>query len=261
MPKQIAPLTELQVRRTKPAEQPYRLADGKGLYLQVMPNGSRYWRMKYRFDGKEKLASFGVYPEVTLADARKACLAARQLLTSGTDPSEQKKEVKRTRALKAVSSFEAVAREWFESQKDGWTEVYAGKVINSLEIDAFPKIGARPIADIEAPHMLEIVRAIEARGVRETAKRVLQRSRAVFQYGIMTGRCTRNPAADIDAETVLKKGAGVKHMARVKPVEIPQLMRDIADYQGDFVTSLALGFMALTFARTMEMDQCGVDGN
>ncbi|MBN3847918.1 DUF4102 domain-containing protein [Paraburkholderia sp. Ac-20342] len=104
MPKQIAPLTELQIRKAKPAEQPYRLADGKGLYLQVMPNGSRYWRMKYRFDDKEKLASFGVYPEVSLADARKACLVARQLLTAGTDPSEQKKEVKRARALESETT-------------------------------------------------------------------------------------------------------------------------------------------------------------
>jgi integrase len=253
MPKQIAPLNDLQVRKAKPAEQPYRLADGKGLYLQVMPNGSRYWRMKYRIDGKEKLASFGVYPEVSLADARKACLAARQLLNAGKDPSEQKKEAKRVRTLEAVSSFEAVAREWFDSQKGGWTEVYADKVINSLEVDAFPKIGSKPIEDIEAPHMLEILRAIEARGVRETAKRVMQRSRAVFHYGIMTGRCSRNPAADIDVETVLKKGAGVKHMARVKPIEIPQLMRDIAEYPGDVVTRLALRFMALTFARTKEM--------
>ncbi|RAS35853.1 tyrosine-type recombinase/integrase [Paraburkholderia bryophila] len=253
MPKQIAPLTEMQARKAKPAEKSYRLADGKGLYLEVMPNGSRYWRMKYRFDGKEKRAAFGVYPEVSLADARKACLAARQQLAAGIDPSEQKKKVKRARALEAVSTFEAVAREWFDSQKGSWTEVYAGKVINSLEVDAFPKIGAKPIGDIEAPHMLEIVRAIEARGVRETAKRVLQRSRAVFQYGIMTGRCSRNPAADIDAETVLKKGTGVRHMARVKPIEIPQLMRDIAGYQGDVVTRLALRFMALTFVRTTEM--------
>ncbi|AIT21250.1 tyrosine-type recombinase/integrase [Burkholderia thailandensis] len=253
MPKQTDPLTDLKVRRAKPAEQPYRLADGKGLYLQVMPNGSRYWRMKYRFDGKEKLASFGVYPEVSLAEARQACLAARKLLAAGTDPTEQKREIKRARAIEASSSFEAVAREWFESQKDGWTEVYANKVINSLEVDAFPRIGSKPLRDIEAPDMLEIVRAIEARGVRETAKRVLQRSRAVFQYGIMTGRCSRNPAADIDAETVLKKGQGVKHMARVKPVEIPQLMRDIAAYSGDRVTQLALRFMALTFTRTTEM--------
>lgn len=209
--------------------------------------------MKYRFGDKEKRAAFGVYPEVSLAQARERCLAARKLLADGIDPSEQKREVKRARALEASSSFEVVAREWFESQKEAWTEVYAGKVINSLEVDVFPRIGAKPIGDIEAPHMLEIVRTIEARGVRETAKRVLQRSRAVFQYGIMTGRCSRNPAADIDAETVLKKGVGVKHMARVKPVEIPQLMCDIADYQGDVVTRLALRFMALTFVRTAEM--------
>jgi integrase len=243
----------MRVRKAKPAEKPYRLADGKGLYLEVMPNGSRYWRMKYRFDAKEKRAAFGVYPEVSLAQARERCVAARKLLADGVDPAEQKKEAKRARAMEAASSFEVVAREWFESQKAGWTEVYGGKVINSLEVDAFPKIGSKPIADIEAPHMLEIVRAIEARGVRETAKRVLQRSRAVFQYGIMTGRCSRNPAADIDAETVLKKGAGVKHMARVKPVEIPQLMRDIAGYEGDVVTRMALSFMALTFVRTTEM--------
>ncbi|MFL9893752.1 tyrosine-type recombinase/integrase [Paraburkholderia sp. RL17-381-BIF-C] len=255
MPKQIAPLTEMQVRKAKPAEKSYRLADGKGLYVEVMPNGSRYWRMKYRFDGKEKRAAFGVYPEVSLAAARQACLAARKQLADGIDPSAQKQEIKRVRALEAASSFEMVAREWFESQKAGWTELYAGKVINSLEVDAFPKIGAKPIGDIEAPHMLEIVRSIEARGVRETAKRILQRSRAVFQYGIMTGRCSRNPAADIDAETVLKKGAGVKHMARVKPIEIPQLMRDIDNYQGDLVTRLALRFMALTFVRTTEMIQ------
>ncbi|MDN7582954.1 tyrosine-type recombinase/integrase [Burkholderia orbicola] len=142
MPKQTDPLTDLKARRAKPAEQPYRLADGKGLYLQVMPNGSKYWRMKYRFDGKEKLASFGVYPEVSLAEARQACLAARKLLAAGTDPTEQKREIKRARAIEASSSFEAVAREWFESQKDGWTEVYADKVINSLEVDAFPRISA-----------------------------------------------------------------------------------------------------------------------
>jgi len=181
MPKQIVALTELRVRKAKPGEQPYRLADGKGPHLQVMPNGSRYWRMKYRFEGKEKLASFGVYPEVSLADVRKECLAARKQLAAGIDPSTQKQENRRIRAIAAASSFETVAHEWFESQKGGWTEVYAGKVINSLEVDVFPKLGTKPIGDIEAPHMLEILRAIEARGVRETAKRVLQRSRAVFQ--------------------------------------------------------------------------------
>ncbi|WP_213763507.1 integrase arm-type DNA-binding domain-containing protein [Caballeronia sp. dw_19] len=253
MPKRADPLTDMQVRKAKPSESPYRLADGKGLYLQVMPTGARYWRMKYRFDEKERLASFGVYPEVSLAEAREKCLAARRLLADGLDPSEQKRAIKRTRVLAAASSFEAVAREWFDNQKDGWSEIYAGKVIGSLEVDVFPRIGSKPIADIEAPQMLEIVRLVEARGVRETAKRILQRSRAVFQYGIMTGRCSRNPAADIDAETILKKGPGVQHMARVKILEIPSLMRDIAGYQGEMVTRLALQFMALTFTRTTEM--------
>ena len=253
MPKRADPLTDLKIRKAKPTDKPYRMADGKGLYLEVMPNGSRYWRMKYRFDEKEKRAAFGVYPEVSLAEAREKCLVARKLLTTGIDPSEYKKGVKRERVRDAASSFEAVAREWFENQRGGWTEVYAGKVINSLEVDAFPKIGNRPISQLNAPDMLEILRAIEARGVRETAKRVLQRSRAVFQYGIMTGRCSRNPAADIDVETVLKKGSGVQHMARVKVLEIPQLMRDIATYEGEMVTRLALQFMALTFTRTTEM--------
>jgi integrase len=253
MPKRTVPLTDMQVRRAKPTDKPYRLADGKGLYLQVMPSGARYWRMKYRFNEKEKLASFGVYPEITLADAREKCLAARRTLASGLDPMEAKKDLERARVLQAASSFEVVAREWFENQKDGWSEIYAGKVIGSLEVDVFPRIGTKPIADIEAPHMLEIVRIVEARGVRETAKRILQRSRAVFQYGIMTGRCSRNPAADIDAETVLKKGPGVRHMARVKVLEIPLLMRDIAAYEGEPVTRLALQFMAHTFARTTEM--------
>ncbi|MCA3858226.1 MAG: DUF4102 domain-containing protein, partial [Burkholderia sp.] len=117
MPKRATPLTEMQIRKAKPAKKPYRLADGKGLYLEVMPNGSRYWRMKYRFDGKEKRAAFGVYPEVSLAAARQACLDARKHLAAGTDPIEQKREVKRTRAIEAASTFEAVAREWFATQK------------------------------------------------------------------------------------------------------------------------------------------------
>ncbi|AOI97357.1 tyrosine-type recombinase/integrase [Burkholderia sp. LA-2-3-30-S1-D2] len=247
------PLTDKAIKNAKPGDKPIKLFDGGGMFLLVTPAGQRYWRLKYRVHGKEKLLALGVYPDVSLAVARRKRDEARENLAAGIDPNEARKETKRAARIAAASSFEAVAREWFDNQRAGWTDTYAEKVIHSLEIDAFPKIGSRPIASIEAPEMLEIVRAIEARGVRETAKRLLQRSRAVFQYGIMTGRCPRNPAADIDAETILKKGTGVRHMARVKPVEIPQLMRDIAGYQGDLVTRLALRFMALTFTRTTEM--------
>ncbi|WP_176015638.1 integrase arm-type DNA-binding domain-containing protein [Burkholderia sp. BCC0398] len=247
------PLTDKAVKNAKADDKPVKLFDGGGMFLLVTPAGQRYWRLKYRVNGKEKLLALGVYPDVSLAVARRKRDEAREKLAAGIDPNEAKREVKRSARIATASSFEAVAREWFDNQRAGWTETYAEKVIHSLEIDAFPKIGSRPIASIEAPEMLEIIRAIEARGVRETAKRLLQRSRAVFQYAIMTGRCTRNPSADIDAETILKKGQGVQHMARVKPLEIPQLMRDIAAYPGEPVTRLALELMALTFVRTKEM--------
>ncbi|KVP73989.1 integrase [Burkholderia ubonensis] len=247
------PLTDIQVRNAKTSAAPYKLTDGNGMFLLVQPNGAKYWRLSYRFLGKQKTLALGVYPAVTLATARKKRDEAREQIAAGIDPGEAKKEARRAAEIAAANSFEAVAREWFDSQRPGWSDCYAEKVLNSLEVDVFPKIGPRPIAEIDSPQMLSIVREVEARGVRETAKRILQRSRAVFQYGIMTGRCSRNPAADIDAQTVLKKGPGVQHMARVKATEIPQLMRDIDAYQGDLVTRLALRLMALTFVRTTEM--------
>ncbi len=248
-------LTDLKVRTAKPAERQQELYDGGGLLLLITPAGGKRWVLKYRVDGKEKSLALGTYPEVSLAEARARRDSTREKLAAGVDPGEAKKADKRAAQLAAASSFEIVAREWFETQRGGWSEVYAGKVVNCLEVDVFPRLGARPIASIDAPELLAIIRTVESRGARETAKRVLQRSRAVFQYGIMTGRCTRNPAADIDAETVLKKSAGVQHMARVKATEIPQLMRDIDEYSGDLVTRLALRFMALTFVRTKEMIQ------
>ncbi|MFM0130021.1 tyrosine-type recombinase/integrase [Paraburkholderia sediminicola] len=258
MPKQINRLTELQCRTSKPADKPHRLYDGHGLYLQVMPTGSRYWRLKYRLNDKEKLLALGVYPEVSLLKARESVRVARDLLRNGTDPSEQTARKKRAREeqaskIEAASSFEAVAREWLANQKDGWSPRYAKKILGYLEVDAFPRIGQMAIGDIEAPHIVDMVRAIEARGVRETAKRVLQLVRAVFEHAIIERRCKRNPAADINAKVLLKKGVRVRHMPRVEALEIPDLMRGISAYKGELITRLALRFMALTFARTSEM--------
>lgn len=215
------PLTDIQVRNAKASAAPYKLTDGNGMFLLVQPNGAKFWRLSYRFLGKQKTLALSVYLAVTLATARKKRDEAREQIAAGIDPGEAKKEARRAAEIPAANSFEAVAREWFDSQRPGWSDGYAEKVLNSLEVNVFPKIGPRPIAEIDSPQMLSIVREVEARGVRETAKRILQRSRAVFQYGIMTGRCSRNPAADIDAQTVLKKGPGVQHMARVKATEIP----------------------------------------
>jgi integrase len=167
-----------------------------------------------------------------------------------------KQEQRRAAKRAAGNSFEAVARDWFNTQKESWTDVYAGKVIASLENDVFPVMGTTPIADLRAPAILDLLKKIEARGVRETTKRVLQRMRAVFQYGIVYGVCDRNPATDIDidSEAVLKS-APVQHMARVSLAELPQLLRDIEGYEGDKVTRLALQLMTLTFVRTTEMIQ------
>ncbi|WP_429497428.1 tyrosine-type recombinase/integrase [Robbsia andropogonis] len=246
-------LTDTAVKNTKPGDKPIKLFDGGGLFLLVTPAGGRLWRLKYRFGGKEKLLAIGAYPAVTLAGARKARDEARELLAAGADPGAAKKEDKRLAALNVATTFEAVAREWYAGQITGWSEDYGSKVLTSLEVDVFPTLGDRPIADIEAHHLVAVLRKVEARGVRETAKRILQRCRAVFQYGIMTGRCPRNPASDIDSRVVLKKGPAVQHMARVKAVELPQLMRDIAAYDGEAVTRLALELMALTFVRTTEL--------
>lgn len=160
------PLTDIQVRNAKASAAPYKLTDGNGMFLLVQPNGAKYWRLSYRFIGKQKTLALGVYPAVTLATARKKRDEAREQIAAGIDPGEAKKDARRAAEIAAANSFEAVAREWFDSQRPGWSDGYAEKVLNSLEVDVFPKIGPRPIAEIDSPQMLSIVREVEARGVR-----------------------------------------------------------------------------------------------
>ncbi|KWR80321.1 MULTISPECIES: tyrosine-type recombinase/integrase [Cupriavidus] len=262
MPRTVEPLTDTKIRNAKPRERSYKLFDGGGLYLEVMADGRKLWRFKYvRPSGAENRLGFGTYPGVTLAQARAQRDAARSHVADGKDPGAVKQDQRRAAKIAAGNSFEAVARDWHATQKESWSEVYAGKVIASLENDVFPVMGSTPIADIRAPAILDMLKKIEARGVRETTKRVLQRMRAVFQYGIVYGLCDRNPATDIDSDVVLK-AAPVQHMARVTLGEMPQLLRDIDAYEGDKVTRLALQLMTLTFVRTTEMIQaqwCEID--
>lgn len=259
MPIRVEPLSDTKLRNAKAKEKPYKLADGGGLFLEVMPDGRKLWRFRYfRPSGSENRLGFGVYPEVTLAQARAQRDSARTLLATGTDPGAAKQDQRRAAKIAAGNSFEAVARDWHATQKEGWNDVYAGKVLASLENDVFPVLGNSPISEIRAPAILELLKKVEARGVRDTAKRVLQRMRAVFQYGIVYGLCDRNPATDIDSEVVLKQ-APVQHQARVPLAELPQLLRDIDGYEGDKVTRLALQLMTLTFVRTTEMIQAKWD--
>ncbi|CEJ19699.1 cp4-like integrase protein [Ralstonia solanacearum IPO1609] len=216
----------------------------------MMPNGSKYWRLKYRIAGKEKRLALGVYPSVGLAQARTARDDARRLIAAGTDPSQARKEAKLATTTARAHTFEVVAREWHEKQSATWVPTYATKVLHSLETDVFPDLGARPIAEITAPQMLATLRKVESRDALETVARLQQRCSAVFRYAIVTGRAIHNPCTDLKGAF---KTAKVQHMARVQANEVPTLIRNIRGYDGDLITRIALQFMALTFVRTKEL--------
>ncbi|MFA7293736.1 MAG: integrase arm-type DNA-binding domain-containing protein, partial [Rhodocyclaceae bacterium] len=195
------PLTEVAVRNAKPKEKPYRLADEKGMYLETHPSGGKYWRLKYRFAGKEKRLALGVYPETSLAEARRRRDYARELIANGADPSEAKKAAKHAQTIAAENSFEAVARRWHQrgNPKKLWLPEYAEKIMRSLEVDVFPQIGARPINEIRPPEALAMLRKVEARGTLETLKRVRQRVRDVFTFAIAEGlRDSENPVSGLE---------------------------------------------------------------
>jgi integrase len=246
-------LTDPDIRNAKPKEKPYKLADGGGLFLLVNASGSKYWRMKYRYAGKEKLLALGVYPDVTLKQARKKREDARRKLDENIDPGEQRKAEAREKKLAAVNSFETVAREWYAKQLHTWVKTHSTDVLRRLEGNIFPAIGPRPIAKIDAPELLATVRKIEARGAYDLAHRVLAVCGQVFRYGIATGRCSRDISADLRGALTPHKA---KHQAAVRPEELPELMRSIATYDettGDTLTRLALQLLAETFVRTSEL--------
>lgn len=190
-------LSDAKVRNAKPRTKPYKIADGEGLFLLITPAGSKYWRLKYFFTGKEKLLALGVYPEVTLADARDRRAEARKVLAAGNDPAEAKKEVKRLATLKSANAFETVAREWFEKRKHEWAPSSADTMLARLEQHILPKLGPRPVADIAPPEVLAMARVVEDRGTLETARRVMQMCGRIFMYAIATGRTERNPVPDL----------------------------------------------------------------
>jgi integrase len=244
------PLSDIAIRNAKPGETDIRLFDGGGMFLLITPKGAKWWRFKYRFDGKNKLLSFGVYPEVSLKQAREERDKARELLRQGTDPSAARKRAKQSQQASLESSFEFIAREWIGQQSGRWTPDHAERVLVSLEQDAFPTLGARPVNEIEAPELLDMVRAIERRGALETAGRVMQRCAAVFRYAVHTGRTKHNPAGDLRGALKTRK---VEHRAALSRAELPELLRKIEAYDGRLLTRLALRFTALTFVRPGEL--------
>jgi len=244
-------LTDTTARNAKPREKPYKLSDGHGLYLQVEPSGSKLWRLKYRFHEKEKRLAFGVYPEVTLSQAREHQKEARRLLNTGIDPAEYKKQAKRAAVIASANTFEAVGREWFLKFSSVWAESHSSKVLLRLENDVFPWLGSRPIASIEADALLETIRRTEARGALETAHRCLGYCGQIFRYAIATGRAKRNPAADLRGALPPVKST---HFASITdPDGVGGLLRAIDGYHGDLKTRCALRLAPLTFVRPGEL--------
>lgn len=247
-------LTATAVRNAKPQEKTYRLADGGGMYLEVTPAGGRYWRLKYRHAGKEKRLALGVYPAITLAQAREARDAARQLIAQGIDPSAARKTEERQRKVAAANTLRAIAMEWLE-------EVHKNKVVpdhyrhdrRRLEIHALPSLGGQTLTEINAADILECLRKIEKQGKLETAKRVRTLLSLVYRYAIATERADRDPAADLKGAL---RAPQVKHHAAItEPQEIAKLMRAIFAYNGELVTLSALKLSALVFVRPGELRQ------
>ncbi|SFW19175.1 integrase arm-type DNA-binding domain-containing protein [Nitrosovibrio sp. Nv17] len=245
------PLTDLSVRSSKPEAKPRKLADEKGLFLLLHPNGSKYWRFKYRFNGKEKLLALGVYPDVSLAQARDRRDVARKHVANGVDPCLLKQETKRAGKEAASNSFEAVAREWYAKYSPGWVKSHGDKIIRRLERDIFPWIGSRPISEITAPALLATLRRIEERGALETAHRALQNCGQVFRYAVATGRAERDPSGDLRG--ALPPAREKHHASITDPGMIGGLLRALDDYRGSFVTRCALQLAPLLFVRPGEL--------
>ena len=245
------PLTTTRIRTAAVSDKPYKLFDGDGLYLLVNPNGGKWWRLKYRFRGKEKLLSLGTFPEVPLAKARERCRDARALISDDVDPSVNRKAQQSAQKDSAANSFEVIAREWFEKYSKGWAESHSEKIIKRLERDVFPWLGRRPISEITAQEILGVLRRIEARGANETAHRALQNCSQLLRYAVVTGRVERDPCGDLRG--ALSPVKGKHHASITAPEAVGGLLRAIDSYKGSLITKCALKLAPLVFVRPGEL--------
>ncbi len=246
-----ASLTATKVKNAKGREKPYKLTDGQGLFLLVTPSGSKLWRFKYFFAGKEKLLAFGTYPEISLAEAREKRDAARRQVSNDVDPGEVRKAQKVAKVAVTENSFEVIAREWHGKFSGSWSPSHAETTLRRLGLDAFPIIGARLIAEIKPPELLAMLRRIESRGALETAHRVRTICSQVFRYAVATGRAERDPAADLKGALPPYKSS---HLAALtEPKDVAPLLRAIDGYQGSYVVKCALQLAAMFFVRPGEL--------
>lgn len=256
MPKKIAPLTDVQIKNAKPQSKSYKLADGGGLYLEVLPMGGKSWRMKYRLQGKEKRLVFGLWPEVSLKQARQRRDEARALVADGVDPGEKRKQDKaevKALADEEANTFEKVAHEWHARQVAVWSQGHAEKVLTIMGQYLFPSIGSVPIAQLRAPAILPILREVEGRGINYTAKRLRQYCEAVFTYAVAVGVAERNVGADLRG--ALAPCRTKNRPAITEPKAVGKLLRAMWGYEGSPTTLAALKLSALLFVRPGELRQ------
>ncbi|WP_090317582.1 integrase arm-type DNA-binding domain-containing protein [Duganella sp. CF517] len=245
------PLTDVKIKSARPTEKPYKLYDERGLFLIVTPTGGKWWRLKYRFDDKEKLLSLGVYPDIGLRDARDRRDEARKLLTHFIDRGLHRQTQKMLRQAQAANSFEAVAREWHAEYAPTWAEHHGDRIIRRLERDVFPWIGKKAIAEISAPEVLAAARRIERRGALETAHRALANCGQVFRYAVATGRALRDPTGDLRGALPPVR---VAHFSAVtEPGKVANLLGALDGYEGSLIVSCALRLAPLVFVRPGEL--------
>ena len=227
-----------------------KYSDGQGLYLHVTATG-KYWRMAYRFAGKQRTLAHGVYPAVSLAEARDGRDQARKLRAADIDPRVAKRVEKATKVAAGESTFNVIALEWHNTKKRGWSTTHADTTLERTEKNLFPWLGSRPLAEIEAPEILTTLKSIEERGAIDTTHRVKSIANSVFRYAIATGRAVRNPASDVGV--ALKTTVKGHHPAITEPKRFAQMLRDIYSYSGSNITRAAVQIHALTFQRPNEI--------
>ncbi len=245
------PLNARQIDTAKSKEKEYKLTDGCGLYLLVKPNGGKYWCFKYRVFGKEKKLSIGVYPDISLADARMKREEARKIVALGGDPSEEKKAEKLAQKANVENTFNAIALEWHEYKRPDWSKGYAEDIMEVFENDIFPDIGKRPIAEIKPLEILSSLRKLEKRGVMDKLRKIRQACNQVFRYAIDTGRAETNPASELASALTAPKSVHYPHLLAD---ELPAFLQQaLAAYSGSPITRLAIRILMLTGVRTIEL--------
>lgn len=244
------PLTDTKIKNAKPQAKQYKLYDTAGLFMIVAPSGGKWWRFKYRLDGKAKTISMGTYPTVSLAKARERRDTARAQVADDIDPSQVRKAQKAARKVLG-NTFEKVAREWFGKYEPGWAPGHASKIKSRLENDVYPYIGERPILEITPPELLMVLRRIESRGALDSAHRTRNTCGQIFRYAVATGRAERDPAADLRGAL---PPARSKHLPAItEPQKAAGLLRAIDGYEGSFITKCALRLAPLLFVRPGEL--------